>query len=326
MFLRPKKDFRPKHLTFRLKLFVLIFIALITGKPSFAQTDIDAIMMGKKLFCTGIIYHTNSWNHYWEGTLKRDNPNLGTVSTNMIGPMGSLGVSSKLNIIFNLPYIKTNASAGQLRGFSGLQDLSLWLKWKPVKKKVGKGNLSIFTIGGLSSPVSDYVADYLPLSIGLQSRNISFRGMADYQVGVWTATMSGTYVSRSNIEIDRTSYFTTRMHFTNEVYMPDATQFNLRMGYRGKTWVFEAVLDKWTTLGGFDITRNNMPFPSNRMNMTRSGINMKYEPAVPKGLTLIGGAQTTIAGRNVGQATNFQAGLFYIFNLNSKKSENSKQN
>lgn len=270
MFLQKKQAHWHEHVTYDSKLRVVLFLLLVNILPASAQTDMDAIMIGKNLFCTGIMYNTSSWNNYWEGTLRRENANLGTVGTNMIGPMGILGISSKLNLIFNLPYITTNASAGQLSGFNGLQDLSLWLKWKPVKKKVGKGTLSIFTIGGLSSPVSNYVADYLPLSIGLQSRTISLRGMADYQVGVWTATISGTYVHRSNIEIDRTSYYTTEMHFSNEVFMPNAAQVNARMGYRGKTWLVEAVADNWTTLGGFDITRNNMPFPSNRMNITRT--------------------------------------------------------
>jgi hypothetical protein len=34
------------------------------------DTDIDAIMMPKKSFCIGTVYQYNSWNHYWEGTLK----------------------------------------------------------------------------------------------------------------------------------------------------------------------------------------------------------------------------------------------------------------
>lgn len=314
-----------KYITYSTKLILSIFLLTETPLLLSAQTDNDAIMMGKNLFCIGIMYSNSSWNEYWEGNLKRENANLGTVSTNMIGPMGSLGISSKLNVIFNLPYVKTQASAGQLKGFSDLQDMSLWLKWKPIKKKLGKGTISLFTIGGVSMPVSDYVADYLPLSIGLRSRNLSFRGMADYQVGVWTATVSGTYIHRSNIEIDRTSYYTTEMHYSNEVYMPNAAQVNLRMGYRGKYWVVEAVAENWTTLGGFDITRNNMPFPSNRMNMTRTGISMKYEPSYLKGLTLIGGANTTIEGRNVGKSTNVQAGLFYIFNLSDKRSDKNQK-
>ncbi|SDM69328.1 hypothetical protein SAMN05421813_1203 [Daejeonella rubra] len=325
MFYQIKQTYLHTHIAYSCKL--ILFIFLLSGSPLLisAQTENDAIMMGKNLFCTGIVYGNSNWNEYWEGTLKRENANLGTVSTNMIGPMGSLGVSSKLNVIFNLPYIKTQASAGQLKGFKGMQDLSIWLKWKPVKKQIGKGTMSLFGIGGYSIPSSDYVSDYLPLSIGLRSRNLSLRGMADYQVGVWTATVSGTYVHRSNIEIDRSSYYTTEMHYSNEVYMPDAAQVNLRMGYRGKYWVVEAVADNWTTLGGFDITRNNMPFPSNRMNMTRTGINMKYEPSYLKGLTLIGGANTTISGRNVGKSTNVQAGLFYIFNLSAKKSDKNQK-
>jgi hypothetical protein len=111
------------------KLKVVLFLLFVNTLPSNAQTDIDAIMMGKNLFCTGIMYNGSNWDQYWEGTLKRENANLGTVSTNMIGPMGSLGISSKLNVIFNLPYVSTNASAGQLRGFQGFQVLSLWLKW-----------------------------------------------------------------------------------------------------------------------------------------------------------------------------------------------------
>lgn len=326
MFLHIKPAYLKRKITFRRKFNLIIYLFLCSALPLSAQTDSDALMMGKNLFCTGIMYSGSSWNEYWEGSLKRENLNLGTVNTQMIGPMGSLGVSSRFNIIFNLPYVSTKASAGQLKGFRGMQDLSLWLKWKPVKKQIGKGTLSLFTIGGYSLPTSDYVSDYLPLSIGLGSRNISLRGMADYQIGVWTATVSGTYVHRSNIEIDRTSYYTTEMHYSNQVFMPDAAQFNLRMGYRGKEWVVEAVADNWTTLGGFDITRNNMPFPSNKMNMTRMGLSMKYEPAYVKGLTLIGGANTTIAGRNAGKSTGIQAGLFYIFNLSGKKSEKTKNN
>lgn len=321
MFLHIKPTYLNSQMTFRRKFNLIIYLLLCSALPLSAQTDSDALMMGKNLFCTGIMYSGSSWNEYWEGSLKRENLNLGTVSTQMIGPMGSLGVSSRFNVIFNLPYVSTKASAGQLKGFRGMQDLSLWLKWKPVKKQIGKGTLSLFTIGGYSLPTTDYVSDYLPLSIGLGSRNISLRGMADYQIGVWTATVSGTYVHRSNTEIDRTSYYTTEMHYSNKVFMPDAAQFNLRMGYRGKEWVVEAVADNWTTLGGFDITRNNMPFPSNKMNMTKMGVSMKYEPAYVKGLTLIGGANTTLAGRNAGKSTGIQAGLFYIFNLSGKKSE-----
>ena len=89
-----------------------ILIAAIVLLPllGIAQTDIDAIMMEKKALCVGPMYSYSSWKNYWEGTLKRDNENLGTVSTQMIGVMGTYGVSKKLNVLFGAPYVITKAS------------------------------------------------------------------------------------------------------------------------------------------------------------------------------------------------------------------------
>lgn len=289
-----------------------------------AQTDIDGLMMEKNAFCVGPMYSYSSWKEYWEGTFKRDNENLGRVSTQMYSIMGNYGVSRKLNALFSVPYVKTKASAGTLRGQDGVQDLSLFLKWRPLHKKVGAGRLSVFGIAGVSLPLTNYVADYLPLSIGLRSKTASARLMADYIVGHIFLTGSATYVFRDNIKIDRESYYTTRLHITNEVEMPDGANFNLRAGFRNHRWVAEAVVNNWTTLGGFDITKNNMPFPSNKMNATMAGANIKYVlPSLPQ-LSVVAGGMYTIAGRNVGQATTVYGSLFYVFDL-SRKTKTSDQ-
>jgi hypothetical protein len=157
------------------------------------------------------------------------------------------------------------------------------------------------------------------MSIGLESKNLSMRAMADYQRGSWFGTVSGTYVRRSNIKIDRTAYYTTEMHYSNEVKMPDAVSFNVRAGYRDKGLIAEAFLDNWTTQGGFDITRNNMPFPSNKMNATKIGFNFKYEMPFYRKLSLTGNAFTTIAGRNMGQSSGFDAGIFYVLDFSKKE-------
>src|SRR5688572_14535043 len=267
------------------------------------QTDIDAIMMEKNAFCVGPMYSYSSWKDYWEGTLKRDNQNLGKVSTQMLGVMGNYGITRKLNALFSVPYVKTKASAGTLHGLEGMQDLSLFLKWRPYQEKLGDGTLSLLGIAGVSFPMTNYVADFLPLSIGLRSKTASARVMVDYQLGNLFATGSATYVLRDNIEIDRTSYYTTEMHYSNEVKMPDAANFNFRVGFRNHRLIAEAVVNNWTTLGGFDITRNNMPFPSNQMNATTVGANFKYViPDLPQ-LSIVAGGNTTVAGRNMGQST-----------------------
>jgi len=297
---------------------LLLFTVLLASIKTGAQTDIDAIMMEKNAFCVGPMYSHTSWKNYWEGTLKRDNLNLGTVSTSMIGLMGNYGLTRKINLLFSAPYVKTNASAGTLHSMKGIQDLSLFVKWRPWQKKMRGGRMSLFAIGGISAPLSNYVADFLPLSIGLRSKTASVRVMGDYEKDKFFTTGSATYVFRDNIEIDRTSYYTTEMHYSNEVEMPDGLNFNFRAGYRSNRLIAEAVFNNWTTLGGFDITRNNMPFPSNKMNATSLGVNIKYTiPSLPQ-LSIVAGGNTVIAGRNVGQSTTVYGSFFYVINLEGK--------
>ena len=93
------------------------------------------------------------------------------------------------------------------------------------------------------------------------------------------------------------------MHTTNEVEMPNGANYNIRAGFRNERWIAEGVLNIWNTLGGFDITRNNMPFPSNKMNATTVGANIKYVLPVKREISLVGGGNTTISGRNMGQST-----------------------
>lgn len=297
-----------------------MILLLGSGKLS-AQNETDGIMMGKKLYCVGIMAANSGWDQYWEGQLLRTNENLGTVSTKMAGAMGSLGITKNLNILFSMPYIKTSASAGQLSGFRGMQDLTVLAKYLAYRKKSGKNTFSVFAIGGLSTPVQNYVKDYLPLSIGLGSRNMTMRAMFDFEYNHFFTTLSSSLITRSNIELDRKAYYTTQMVYSDKVDMPNVIYNNFRLGFRNKEIVAELVADQSITQGGFDITRNNMPFPSNRMNMTRVGFNGKYEPVKWKGVSLTGAIFQTIDGRNMGRSTHAQFGFFYIFNLNKKSTE-----
>ena len=283
------------------------------------QTESDGLMMQKNNLCTGFMYSYTSWDHYWEGTMKRTNENLGHVSTQMLGWAGNYGITDKIDVIASLPYVKTKASAGTLHGVEGIQDFSLSGKWNFWQKKLGKGNLKLIGLAGFSIPATNYVADYLPLAIGLKSNTVTARVIGDYQVNHLFATGAAAYIIRGNVKLDRTSYYTTQIHLTDEVDMPDAANFHLRLGYRGKVFVAEAAFINWTTLGGFDITRNNMPFPSNKMNATTAGINLKYNPGLMPGMSIIAGGNYTIAGRNVGQSYMLGGALFYVFDFTRKK-------
>ena len=139
------------------------------------------------------------------------------------------------------------------------------------------------------------------------------RLIGDYQLNNFFVTASGNYIYRFNIKIDRTAYYTDKMIYSNEVYMPDVFSSKLGLGYRKGELILEGVVDYWNTLGGFDIRKNDMPFPSNNMEMTRAGINMKIP--VLSGLSVIANSFYTLQGRNVGQSISGSLGALYIFGL-----------
>ena len=304
----------------RHKTQLAVAVLLMLAQAGLAQTAEDAIMMNKAQLCNGLVYMHSSWENYWEGTLKRNNENLGKVSNSAVMYMGAYGITDDLNVLASLPYVWTKASAGTLHGMSGVQDLAVDVKWRAAHYKLGKGKFSAFLVGGFSTPLSDYVVDFLPLSIGLGTTNVSGRLILDYHhKSKAFITGSAAYVWRSNTTLDRTSYYDTELHLTNEVQMPNAWTYQVRAGYRGKYLIAEAILNSWNTIGGFDITRNNMPFPSNKMNSTDVGVNFKY--TLPKWvqLSILGGASYVVAGRNVGQSTSYHIGAFYAFYVNKKE-------
>jgi hypothetical protein len=291
-----------------------------------AQTETDGLWMPKRNFCGGIIAGTASWTHYWEGTMHRNNENIGTLNSRMLMAMGNYGVGENTNVIFSLPYIRNRASAGTLAPQQGMQDLSLSVK-QYLGGKVVRGNtLGLTAVVGVSAPISNYVADFLPLAIGLRSRTLSLRLLGDLQRNKFFATASATYVRRGSIKIDRNAYYTNEMVYSNEVIMPDVFTWMVRTGYRrDPDHIVELVADRMNTLGGFDIRRNDMPFPSNNMEFTRLALGTKWAIG-KKGLSFMGNISRVVAGRNMGQSSAVMAGFVYQFDVPVKQKAHSLKN
>jgi hypothetical protein len=285
-----------------------------------AQTITDHLMMPKKDFCTGFLYSHEQWKDYWEGSLKRDNQNVGTVSTTQIMWVGNYGLSEKINLIAMLPYVKTAANGGTLAGQAGIQDLTLAIKYRLLKKEFTGGQFSVFGVGVFSTPLTNYSPDFLPLSIGMASTTVSGRLTAVYQLTQgWFVSASGGYVWRSNVTLDRPSYYTDgNIYFTNEVWMPNQFTSTYSIGYQKSALQVELNLTQQNTMGGGDIRRQDMPFVSNRMNFLRIGaLGMYYLPK-PKNLAVRAHVAYAVDGLNVGQSISLMGGLLYTFHFTKK--------
>lgn len=279
-----------------------------------AQMPHDAIYMPKNTICIATSYSQNSWKQYWENTQKRENLNMGNISTQSVMTFAAIGIKNNFNIIAGLPYIWTKTSVGNLMGQKGIQDLSIWAKYKMMESK----GLSIHASVGGSIPISNYIPDFLPLSIGLQTKTATARIIANYmnKSGIYV-TAHASYVFRSNIQVDRDAYqANNKVYNTNEVRVPNAIDVSARLGWmknqsRIQTELF---IERFACVGGDNIRRNDMPFPSNNMQMTSAGFYSKYQP---KNLGINLRVAKVLEGLNVGQSTSYSIGILYL--INAKK-------
>ncbi len=295
-----------------------LLLLMATREKLNAQTPTDGLMMEKGQICAAVIYTHDTWDEYWEGTLKRDNGNIGTLTRQTIMPMFTLGIFDRLNVIAALPWVRTEASAGQVSGTQGLQDWGIWLKGTAISSEIGPGKLTLHAVAGLGGPASNYLPDYGPYSLGFGCLDGTLRGILQYQhkSGVYLRGQGG-YHLRGNSKAERDYYYTTQGYYTDEINMPDAVTYGATLG----VWLMdyrlriEAGYDGLKTLGGHDIRRQDAGFPSNKMIFTRVGGLIQYYIVPGKGLGLLASGGYILTGRNVGQSLMISGGLTYQFGV-----------
>lgn len=293
----------------------LILVAVCASSAN-AQTIDDGIMMPKRTLSAGVLYAHDSWDHYWEGTLKRTNGNIGTLTTESVTWVAGYAVTDRLGLMASLPYIRTHASQGVLHDLSGRQDLTLAAKFKLLSTGPGRyGTFSALAVATGAIPTSDYTPDFYPLSIGTAGRRATGHVTMNFHSNsAWFANASAAYMWCANVRLNRNSYYTDgQLYLTNQVVMPNVRDYTLTAGIDRGNWRIPVSLVQQRTLGGGDIRRQDMPFVSNRMDFVKLDGGVMY--ALPGNLSINLGAAHVLSGRNVGQSTTFTSGLFYAFHL-----------
>lgn len=293
-----------------------LILAAVSASSAAAQTIDDGSMMPRRTLSAGVVYAHDSWDQYWEGTLKRTNGNIGTLTTQSITLVGGYSVTDRLGLIATLPYIGTHASQGVLHDLSGFQDLALAVKFRLLSMGPSRhGTFGAFVSGVAAVPTSDYTPDFYPLSIGTAGRRASGHLTLNFESNsAWFANASAAYMWCSNVRLNRNSYFTDgQLYLTNEVVMPNVVDYTLSAGVDRGHWRIPVSLVQQRTLGGGDIRRQDMPFVSNRMDFVKVGGGLMY--ALPNNVSVSLGAAHVLTGRNVGQSTTFTSGLLYALHL-----------
>jgi hypothetical protein len=293
---------------------ICLLVAGLLCPPLRAQTVDDGIMLANRTLCAGALYSHDSWDHYWEGTSERVNGNIGTITTQTFTMAANYGVTNRLDLIVNVPYVWTNASEGVLHGQAGFQDLLLAAKFKflsiPVKKS---GAIRAIAILSGTLPMTSYTPDLQPLSLGANSRTITGRTTLNF-LGKRGLYLNGTaaYTFRANVTLDRSSYFTNgQLYLSNQVAMPNLFNYGVSVGYRKNDLSLLGDFSVQQARGGGDIRPQDMPFVSNRTNYSKAGATVKIPVPKLKRLQYWFIYSNTFQGRNVGQSNTFTTGLMY---------------
>lgn len=298
------------------KLLLLCFLC-ITLSGLRAQTFSDAVMMNKQEICFALMYDQGKWDQYWEGTNLISNGNIGDFTRTTIMPMVAYGITDKWNVILATPYVKTKSSGGQLAGQQGFQDINIGVKYEAFKKDFDKHRVSAQGVVQFGTPMSNYLSDYMPYSLGLGTQELTVRAIAQYEFNKLVyARVSGAYLWRGTTEAERDYYYNNGSYYTTTMDVPNA--YNVQGVIGG--WLLkhslklEAGYQVMNSVSGDDIRRWNMPQPTNKMEASLVNVYAQYYfQTFAKGLSVMATYSQVLDGRNMGKSTNFGGGLAYQF-------------
>lgn len=294
-------------------------LLLFAARHAHAQTLSDAIMMKQREICFALMYDYGTWDHYWEGAELRVNGNIGTLTRNTTMGMVAYGVTKNLNALLTIPYIETKSSGGQLAGVKGFQDISIALKYEAFNKKIGNGKLLALATGAFATPMTNYLSDYQPYSLGQGTTEWTLRGIVQYELdkGMYVRG-SVAHLWRGQTEIERDYYYNNGSYYTTYMDVPNAWNFQGTLG----AWLFKYSLQLEATyfimncISGDDIRIYNSPQPTNKVEFSQVNLFAHYWfQKKAKGLGVLAYYSHMLEGRNMGQFTNIGGGFTYQFKL-----------
>lgn len=301
---------------------LLVGAVLLSGTGLLlAQTPTDAVMMKQRESCLAVIYDQGSFDEYWEGTKLRTNATIATVKRTTVLPMIAIGIIDNLNLIVSTPYVRTKSdepNGGKFQGAKGFQDLGLVLKYRFLNKEMEGGRLTLVGAVGYSTPMTNYLSDYLPYSLGFGAPEVSGRAIVQYEWknGIY-ARGSFAYLWRGETEAERDYYYANGSYYTAWMDVPNAMNVQVVAG----KWFFdhsfhvEALYNSTRCLTGDDIRAYNAAQPTNKVEVGQVGLNAQYFFLNIKGFGVLAYYSQFISGRNMGKFTNIGAGLTYQFKI-----------
>ena len=297
------------------KLTTLTFSALLlaaVANTGHAQNLVSGFMAGKSHGSVAVSGTTEAYTKVFLAPEKIEGvPVFQEVRVSSLNLYATYGLSDKIDVVVSLPYIQSKgrapgtvitdlsalySTAGYTNARQGLQDVTALFKFKSYTREIGSSILDLLGVVSFSTPVSDYESNtgygYI-IAIGNRATKYSASGVAHLK------TASGVFATAQVGYSLRTGQ------------VPNALAGEAKLGYAGPKTYLEGSVSFQESNGGTDISEQGFTgyFPATRVNFVRLGVSA-YRP-ITNGFGLSLGANTYVAGRNIGESTGFSAGVSY---------------
>ncbi len=225
-----------------------------------AQHLVSGFSQGKGKFAVAVSTTREKFDEFYLGDKKSSITirKLDKIITQSFNLYAAYGLTSKIDLIMNIPYIITQShrlADNQKVSEKGLQNGALVIQMKLLQKDDSIGAFSVTGGLGFSTPLSNYPTNLI-YSIGNQSSHINPSLLVQYKLanGLF-ANVQGGYSFRTN-------------------KVPDAVLSSAKIGYAGKVFYVETWINNQTSTSGIDIGGPGFTperFPETRVNTTNIG-------------------------------------------------------
>lgn len=265
-----------------------LVVALAVMAAPAAALDINGFMPAKGGGAAAFTVTLEGYDEFWVADTKVADPGVGEVETDSLSAWLQWGLTDRIALVVNLPYV--DATSDGLGGFeeNGLQDLSALVK----ARIAGSAGHSLVGAAGVRTPIGDYEAN-IPVDIGDGTTDVLLRLVYQYEAG------GGFYVSQQvgyDLRGDDA---------------PDGIPLYTEVGFGGGRVTATLFYSQLIADGGTDIGDPGFTFPSNGDEYQRAGAKLYARFNESFGGTL--GGFTTLDGRNTGDTTGLFGGVVWSF-------------
>lgn len=263
-----------------------------------AQGLLGGFMQGAGRTTVALSYSGEWYDKYYIANRETTNPGLGTISTSSVNMYAVSGITSWLDVVANVPWVRASSNAGFWAPVGGLQDLSFALRARPYYTTFDDGQLDVMVAGAVGFPATNYPTDQ-PVTVGHGATSIDGRVIVQYRAwsGPFISAQAG-YIGRGKVSVDRGF----------DVDVPDAFEITARAGMALTSWYADVWVQSQVAQSGTSIGPG-VAFPSNGQSFVRVGGTLVYN--LVQNFSLMAGVAGTLDGRNVGQATRVSGGIIY---------------